>query len=197
MLASKRASKTDAEHVREFTGGAGQPTPDVPSPMDPAETQFIAKMILDETMELMATHWGPAEAKALLKSFIDASKDLPQEVYDQADPADAAIHQAADQADALVDIYYYSQNAACKKGMNLSALFSVVHAANMAKRDPATGKFLKRADGKIIKPKGWVPPNVEQEMMRQRDVGAWGTGGGVAAAAAAAAAKDAEAKAEH
>jgi len=26
----------------------------------------------------------------------------------------------------------------------------------MAKRDPLTKKFLKREDGKIIKPKGWV-----------------------------------------
>ena len=59
------------------------------------------------------------------------------------------------QADALVDVYYYSLNAAAKKGVNLSSIFSIVHAANMAKRDPATGQFLKREDGKIIKPKGW------------------------------------------
>ncbi len=59
------------------------------------------------------------------------------------------------QADALIDVYYYSLNAAAKKGINLSAIFKIVHAANMAKRDPATGKFLKRDDGKIIKPAGW------------------------------------------
>ena len=71
-------------------------------------------------------------------------------------------------ADALVDIYYYSQNAACKKGMNLSSVFTMVHAANMAKRDANTGKFIKReSDGKIIKPEGWQPPNVEAEIARQ------------------------------
>lgn len=59
------------------------------------------------------------------------------------------------QADALVDVYYYSLNAAAKKGVNLSSIFSIVHSANMAKRDPKTGVFLKRADGKIIKPEGW------------------------------------------
>jgi predicted HAD superfamily Cof-like phosphohydrolase len=59
------------------------------------------------------------------------------------------------QADALVDVYYYSLNAAAKNGFNISAVFGIVHAANMAKRDPATGKFLKREDGKIIKPSGW------------------------------------------
>ena len=105
-------------------------------------------MILDETMELMATHWSPAEAKALLKGFIDSSKDLPKEEYD-GDQANQDIHKCADQADALVDIYYYSQNAACKKGMNLSSVFNLVHTANMAKRDATTKKFIKREDGKV------------------------------------------------
>ena len=59
------------------------------------------------------------------------------------------------QADALVDSYYYSLNAAAKKGINLSSIFQLVHKANMDKRDPVTGKFLRRDDGKIIKPKGW------------------------------------------
>ena len=114
----------------------------------PSLSQQIAKMILDETMELMATHWSPAEAKALLKGFIDSSKDLPKEEYD-GDQANQDIHKCADQADALVDIYYYSQNAACKKGMNLSSVFNLVHTANMAKRDATTGKFIKREDGKV------------------------------------------------
>jgi predicted HAD superfamily Cof-like phosphohydrolase len=178
---------TDAEHVREFTGAAGQPTPATPSPMDETETKFISKMILDEVMELMATHWGPLDSKRLLKNFIDSSKDLPQEVY-PGDGASVDIHRCAGQADALVDVYYYSLNAACKKGMNLSAVFELVHAANMAKKDAATGTFLKRADGKIIKPKGWAPPDVEAELMRQRDEGAWKKKEKVAAAAVVAAA---------
>ena len=52
--------------------------------------------------------------------------------------------------------------------MNLSSVFTMVHAANMAKRDANTGKFIKReSDGKIIKPEGWQPPNVEAEIARQ------------------------------
>lgn len=43
----------------------------------------------------------------------------------------------------------------------------MVHAANMAKRDPSTGQFIKRADGKIIKPEGWKAPDVEGEIIRQ------------------------------
>lgn len=75
----------------------------------------------------------------------------------------------------MVDVYYYSLNAAAKKGVNLSSLFGVVHAANMAKRDPASGQFLKREDGKILKPAGWAPPDVAGEVRRQMKEGAWAT----------------------
>jgi len=89
-------------------------------------------------------------------------------------PARRTTHarDPADQ-DALVDVYYYMLNAACKKGVNLSSVFGTVHAANMAKRDPETGKFLKREDGKIVKPRGWQPPDIEAEIRRQTREGAW------------------------
>mmetsp|Transcript_28935 Transcript_28935/g.93591 ORF Transcript_28935/g.93591 Transcript_28935/m.93591 type:complete len:197 (+) Transcript_28935:93-683(+) len=167
-MSTKPEHQTDAEAVREFTMEAGQPTPDRPIPMTTDEVKFISKMILDETMELLATVMSPAESKSTLKAMIDVSEDLPKEKYDQATEAERDIHKCADQADALVDVYYYSLNAAAKKGMNLSAVFGVVHGANMAKRNPATGKFEKReSDGKIIKPPGWSPPDVEGELKRQ------------------------------
>jgi predicted HAD superfamily Cof-like phosphohydrolase len=34
--------------------------------------------------------------------------------------------------------------------------------SNMAKVDPVTGKVIKRADGKILKPEGWTPPQLAQ-----------------------------------
>lgn len=167
------AHKTDSEHVREFTAGAGQPTPNQPIPMTTTEVDFISKMILDEVMELLATVYEPSVAKQKLKTFIDESKDLPKEDYSKLPDELKPLHMAADQTDALVDVYYYSQNAATKKGMNMSAVFELVHAANMAKRDPATGEFIKRADGKIIKPAGWKSPDVEGELVRQHKEGSF------------------------
>ena len=157
----------DADHVREFTSGAGQPTPEKPVLMSQDEVCFLGKMVLDEVMELFATVYPPADAKGKLCGFIDESKDIAQL------PADDETTLIAEQGDAIVDVYYYMLNAACKKGVNLSALFHIVHAANMAKRDPATGQFLKRDDGKIIKPAGWQPPDVKAEMQRQLSDGAW------------------------
>jgi predicted HAD superfamily Cof-like phosphohydrolase len=173
MATSKQQDQ--ASHVREFTIGAGQPCPDRPEVMTKEEVEFISKMILDEVMELMATVAAPEDAKASLKSMIDKSKDIPKTTYVEGEKG--RISQIADQADALVDIEYYMLNSACKKGVNLSSLFGVVHAANMAKRDPSTGKFIKRDDGKIIKPVGWQPPDIDAEIERQTREGAWDVDG--------------------
>jgi len=157
---------TDAEKVRQFTYEAGQDTPDHPQIMSENEVSFIGKMIIDEVLELFASVMTPQESKQLLKKFIDDSKDIPKMDDDKTE-------QIAEQADAFVDIWYYSLNAAAKKGINLSKIFDVVHNANMAKKDPISGKFLKREDGKIIKPQGWKPPDIKQEIVDQLKKGAW------------------------
>lgn len=43
------------------------------------------------------------------------------------------------------------------------AIWDLVQKANVGKADPATGKFRKREDGKVIKPEGWTPPDAAIE----------------------------------
>ena len=163
----KMSHQSNAEAVLEFTVGAGQQVATNPSPMSKDEVKFIGKMILDEVLELYATVMDPEEAKKSLGESLDKAKCV-----ERVDGTDVN-NVVAEQADALVDIWYYSLNAACKKGVNLSSLFDIVQAANMAKKDPATGTFLKREDGKIIKPPGWTPPDVAKEIVRQKEQGAF------------------------
>lgn len=160
-----------AQAVRQFTVEACQPAPDRPQPMDLDDVHFIAKMMLDELLELYATVTTPEEAKDMLHHFVQQSKHLPRTVYP--DTPEGEVSLIADQADALVDMEYYLLNCACKQGINMSSVFKIVHAANMAKRDPETGVFLKREDGKVIKPKGWQAPDVDAEIARQLKDGAW------------------------
>ena len=167
---SNAKSRSNASDVREFTAGAGQPTPAHPTLMSKKEVNFIGKMILDELLELFSTQFSAEEAKATMTDIIANAKALPK--MPTGTEAER-MEQLAEQGDAFVDIWYYSLNAACKKGINLSAIFNLVHEANMAKRDPATGQFLKRADGKIIKPKGWKAPDIAAEMARQIKEGAF------------------------
>lgn len=40
--------KSNAQAVREFTKGAGQPAPEYPQPMTKEQVFFLSKMMLDE-----------------------------------------------------------------------------------------------------------------------------------------------------
>jgi len=156
-----------ATAVRQFTRACGQPTPNTPQLMNRAEVEFITKMVLDELLELNATVMSPQEAKQGILNMLKVAKDCPQMRTTN------MAEVVAEQADALVDIWYYSLNCAAKKGMNLSSVFDLVHAANMRKVNPATGMCVKRADGKIEKPAGWCPPDITREMHRQANQGSF------------------------
>ena len=62
-------------------------------------------------------------------------------------------------ADALADIIYIACGTAVSYGIPLDKVFAEVHRSNMAKL--VDGKPLYREDGKVMKPEGWTPPDVE------------------------------------
>jgi predicted HAD superfamily Cof-like phosphohydrolase len=64
--------------------------------------------------------------------------------------------------DALADLVYVIYGAALELGVDLDAVIAEVHAANMRKVGGPT-----RADGKILKPEGWQPPDVAGVLARQ------------------------------
>ncbi len=161
-------SKSDSVLVKEFTEATGTHIPLVPQKMNKEQVHFITKMIIDEVKELLATVESPEDYNKFLKDTVDTTKDV---VRDPSTMSEAEI--IAEQHDAFVDIYYYSLNCAAKNGVNLSKIFNIVHDSNMAKRDPATGVFLKRPDGKVIKPEGWRMPDVTGEIENQMKHGAF------------------------
>lgn len=61
-------------------------------------------------------------------------------------------------SDGAADLIYIALGLVLELGIPLDQVWSVVHACNMAKVDPATGKVRKREDGKVLKPDGWQPP---------------------------------------
>jgi predicted HAD superfamily Cof-like phosphohydrolase len=48
------------------------------------------------------------------------------------------------------------------KGYDVSGAWNEVARSNLCKINPETGKVNKRADGKVLKPEGWTPPQLEQ-----------------------------------
>ena len=60
----------------------------------------------------------------------------------------------------LADIIYIVCGTAVSYGIPLDRVFAEVHASNMAKL--VDGKPVRRADGKILKPDGWTPPDIKK-----------------------------------
>ena len=63
-------------------------------------------------------------------------------------------------ADALADVIYIACGTAVSYGIPLDKVFEEVHRSNMAKL--VDGKPIYREDGKVLKPAGWQPPNIEK-----------------------------------
>jgi predicted HAD superfamily Cof-like phosphohydrolase len=72
-----------------------------------------------------------------------------------------AAGDRVEQLDALVDILVVTIGALHSGGFEVEAAWNEVMRTNFAKIDPATGKVRKRADGKVLKPEGWTPPDLK------------------------------------
>jgi predicted HAD superfamily Cof-like phosphohydrolase len=62
--------------------------------------------------------------------------------------------------DALIDILVVTIGAIHSMGADAEGAWKEVMMTNFAKIDSETGKVRKREDGKVLKPIGWVPPEL-------------------------------------
>lgn len=63
-------------------------------------------------------------------------------------------------ADAIADSIVVLIGTALAYGIPLKQVWKEVHRSNMAKMQP-DGTVKRRADGKILKPEGWTPPDIK------------------------------------
>ncbi len=68
---------------------------------------------------------------------------------------------AKDDLDALIDILVVTIGAIHSLGADAEGAWKEVMRTNFAKIDKDTGKVRKREDGKVLKPQGWTPPELE------------------------------------
>lgn len=66
-------------------------------------------------------------------------------------------------ADALGDMLVVILGTGLSYGLDMNAIFNEIMSNNMSKLGD-DGKPIKRADGKILKPEKWVPPNIKGVM---------------------------------
>ena len=63
--------------------------------------------------------------------------------------------------DAVLDCIVVLIGLGLSYGWPMDEGWKEVMRSNFAKVDPVTGKVNRRSDGKILKPEGWTPPNLE------------------------------------
>ena len=69
-----------------------------------------------------------------------------------------------DDLDALIDILVVTIGAIHSLGADAEGAWKEVMATNFAKIDKETGKVRKREDGKVLKPQGWTPPDLNPHL---------------------------------
>jgi predicted HAD superfamily Cof-like phosphohydrolase len=73
----------------------------------------------------------------------------------------SAAQDNVEALDALIDILVVTIGAIHSMGADAEGAWKEVMKTNFAKVDKDTGKVRKREDGKVLKPVGWVPPNLK------------------------------------
>lgn len=139
--------------VSQFTYESGFSKPVAPQVMSKSSVQFLIKMVCSELVELAQTVCSSEEAVEMVKNAaicdFNAGYQQPEK----------HSHIIAEQADALIDCCYYILNSGAKHDLRLDDVFELVHEANMNKK--INDKFVKRADGKILKPENWREPDIK------------------------------------
>lgn len=135
------------EDVTDFHDAMGQPVhKELTTPSD-ERLHLRANLILEECIEFM---------EALYPDFhVDHDEGFTGIYWGEETKLD---HVQA--ADALADIIYVCIGAANEFGIPLDKVWKEVHRSNMAKIGP-NGEVKRREDGKVIKPDGWAPPDIE------------------------------------
>jgi predicted HAD superfamily Cof-like phosphohydrolase len=70
--------------------------------------------------------------------------------------------------DALIDILVVTIGTIHSMGADAEGAWKEVMQTNFAKIDKETGKVRKREDGKVLKPIGWVPPNLKPFLTKEK-----------------------------
>lgn len=94
--------------------------------------------------------------------------NLIQEEHDELKAAITAEDQV-EQLDALIDILVVTIGAIHSAGFDADGAWKEVMSTNFAKIDKETGKVRKREDGKVLKPLGWVAPDLKPFIGKQNE----------------------------
>ena len=106
-------------------------------------------------IDTFATACDQPPSEANYKMYLSLIDEEVGELVDA-----VAANDTVEQLDALVDILVVTMGAIRAGGFDGEGAWKEVMDTNFAKIDPETGKVIKRADGKVLKPEGWKAPEL-------------------------------------
>ena len=107
----------------------------------------------DQTVE----GYNQDQYKMYLKLIIEETDELAQAIN---------ANDPVEQLDALTDILVVTIGAIHSMGADAEGAWKEVMQTNFAKIDKDTGKVRKREDGKVLKPVGWIPPDISKYLTK-------------------------------
>jgi len=108
-----------------------------------------------EDINTFATACDQPPSEANYKMYLSLIDEEHKELHDA-----VKANDRVEQLDALVDILVVTMGAIRAGGFDGEGAWNEVMRTNFAKIDSSTGKVRKREDGKVLKPEGWQPPNL-------------------------------------
>jgi predicted HAD superfamily Cof-like phosphohydrolase len=88
------------------------------------------------------------------------AKLIEEESYEFRNAVDQ--NDDVEQLDACMDMIWVILGYCHMKNFKVAEAWDEVAKSNFAKVDKATGKVIRREDGKILKPEGWKPPDLKE-----------------------------------
>ena len=140
--------------VRSFHRAFGHPESDTPKEVSPEQAFLRARLVMEEAAELCAAMG--CNVTVLLSHDLVPTSDgnlIKFEHYPEGKQNMVQI------ADGTADLAYVTSGTNVAYGIPDAIIFDIVHyLGNMRKLGP-DGKPIVRADGKVMKPEGWTPPD--------------------------------------
>lgn len=85
-------------------------------------------------------------------------------IVEEYNELEIAYHRVdkVEELDACMDLIWVTLGYCYMNGWDVEGAWNEVAHSNLSKINSETGKVIKRADGKVLKPEGWTPPSLEQ-----------------------------------
>ena len=130
-----------------------------------AEFMVAANQRIHTLTEIMRGRNIPDQAKLYFNLVEEETEEFDKAVQAllNAEYADEKLAALSDLLDGICDMIVVLMGTCNSLGLPFDAAFTEVHRSNMLKfnrKEDGTFEILKRADGKVIKPRDWKRPDI-------------------------------------